>query len=191
MVVGGFGDVEFLKDVLDVPLDGFRAEVEAIADAFVGAAFGDQREQLALAVGELVQLAGWLAVVEEPGDDRWVDHAFAFVQASERVGEQREIRDAFFEQVANPGWVLLDQPHCVAGVEVVREDEHSGLWVCGADLVGGDETLVGVGGWHLDVDDRDIGSCELDLAQQLGGIADLAEDLDAGFGEEAFEPFAE
>ena len=73
----------------------------------------------------------------------------------------------------------------------MREKENRGLRVCRADLLGGCEAFVGVGGWHFDVDDRDVGAGEFDFAQQFIGIADFGDDVDAGFGEEALEPFSE
>jgi hypothetical protein len=41
VVVDRVDDVELLEDVLDVPLDGLGAEVQAVADALVRAAFRD------------------------------------------------------------------------------------------------------------------------------------------------------
>src|SRR5262245_59754740 len=55
------------------------------------------------------------------------------------------------------------------------------------DLARGDEPLVGVGRRHADVDDRDVRPPRRHLAQQLRRVAGLADDLDAGVGEQACE----
>ena len=55
VVVLAVGQAELLEDRLDVPLDRARAEVELLGDRAVRAAFGDQREDVSLALGELVE----------------------------------------------------------------------------------------------------------------------------------------
>ncbi len=52
----------------------------------------------------------------------------------------------------------------------------------GADLLCGDEALVGVGGGHADVDHGGVGLGHADRAQQRGGVARLADHVDAGAG---------
>jgi len=81
------------------------------------------------------------------------------VRAGERVGQHANAGDAFLQQVSDPARVLLDQPHRVARLEVVGEDEHPDAWIRGPDFLGRDESFVGVGGRHLDVDNRDVGVC--------------------------------
>jgi hypothetical protein len=44
---------------------------------------------------------------------------------------------------------------------------------------------------HADVDHRHVGRIGADLEQQLVGGAGLADDLEAGFDEEAGQPFAD
>ena len=109
-----------------------------------------------------------------PGDDRRVNHALALVYASERVGQDTHAGHAFLEQVADPARVLLDQPHRVVRLEVVGQDEHPSVRMRCADFLGGDEAFVGVGGRHLDIDDRDVGARELDfpgIEQRAGAKA--------------------
>ena len=55
VVVGGFGEVEFEKDLADVSFDGLGADEESLGDRPVGSAFGHQGEDFAFAVGELVE----------------------------------------------------------------------------------------------------------------------------------------
>src|SRR3954468_3884527 len=50
--LGAAGGVELAEDVGDVHRDGLRADEQLLADLAVGAALGDQREDLALAGGE-------------------------------------------------------------------------------------------------------------------------------------------
>jgi hypothetical protein len=45
-----------------------------------------------------------------------------------------------------------------------------------------------VRGRHLDVHDGDIGSPQLDSPQKLGRVLSLADDVEAGIGQQAREP---
>src|SRR5207342_135865 len=55
IVVLAVGQPELLEDRLDVPLDRARAEVEPLGDGAIGAALSDERENVALALGQLVE----------------------------------------------------------------------------------------------------------------------------------------
>jgi hypothetical protein len=48
-------EAEFLEDRLHVPLDGARAEEELLPDGAVRAAFGEEREHVPFAVGQVVE----------------------------------------------------------------------------------------------------------------------------------------
>src|SRR5262249_9692563 len=61
----------------------------------------------------------------------------------------------------------------------------------GVDILRGDQALVGVGGRHLDVNDRDVGACQPDFAVQFPGCACLADDLEARLGQQPVEPVPE
>ena len=54
-------------------------------------AFGHERQDLELPRGELVELALLARPPDEPGDDRRVEDALAFVDALERVDEHGNI----------------------------------------------------------------------------------------------------
>ena len=54
----------------------------------------------------------------------------------------------------------------------------------GADGLGGLEAFVRVGGWHPDVDDRDVRSVLADRSEQGLGVADLGDDIEAGLGQQ-------
>ena len=69
-------------------------------DRAVGAALGDEREHLALALGQLVERASRALARDQARDDRRVDHALALVDAPQRVDEHGDVGDALLEQVA-------------------------------------------------------------------------------------------
>jgi hypothetical protein len=125
------------------------------------------------------------------GDDRRVDHALALVHARDASASTPHAGHAFLEQVADTPWVMLDQPHRVMRLKVVGQDEHPDVRVRRADFLGGDEAFVGVGRRHLDVDDRDVGACQRDFAAQFPGGPGLADDVEAGLGQQPVKPVPE
>jgi hypothetical protein len=57
--------------------------------------------------------------------------------------------------------------------------------ILAADALGGGEAFVGVGGWHLDVDDSDV-RCEVAyLVEELLGVLGLCDDVDTGVGQQS------
>src|SRR5216683_497606 len=190
MGAGVGAEAELEEDLLDVCFDGALGDEQAGGEGPVGEPLGDQREHLALAFGELVEGAGPAFAGKNAGDDRRVDDCLAVGEAAEGVDQVRDVEDAFFEQVADPFGMLFEQPHGVAGLDVLGEDEHPGTGMLGADLLRGDEALVGVGGRHADVDDGGVGLGGADRAQQRGGVAGLADHVDAGVGEQPGDALA-
>jgi hypothetical protein len=85
----------------------------------------------------------------------------------------------------------VEQAHGIARLQVVGEDEHAHRGVEAADFLGGHQPLVGVGGWHLDVDDRHVGAVQLDAAAEFIWGCRLADDLEARLGEQTVEPLSE
>src|SRR5262249_4217868 len=83
------------------------------------------------------------------------------------------------------------EPHRVVRLQVMGQDEHPDAWMGRVDLLRGDQALVGVGGRHLDVNDRDVGACQLHFAVQFPGCACLADDLEARLGQQPVEPVPE
>src|SRR5215472_13224963 len=171
-----------------MPLDRLRAQEEALADALVRAALGHQREHLTFTLGEPAERAGRAGPAQQPGHDRRVDHALTLVHAGQRVSEHTHTGHALLEQVTDPARVLFEEPHRVVRLKEVGQDEHPDIWMRRADFLGGDEALIGVGGRHLDIDDRDVGAGQLDFAAQLLGRARLADDVEAGLGQQAVQP---
>jgi hypothetical protein len=84
-----------------------------------------------------------------------------------RVGEHAHPGHAFLEQVTGTARVLLDQPHRVARLEVVGQDQHPHVRMRRADFPGGDRALIGIGG------DRGVGPRQLDLAARLPAVPAL------------------
>ena len=111
-------------------------------------------------------------------------------EAAQGVDEVRDVEDAFFEQVADSFGMLFEQPHGVLRLDVLGEDEHPDSGMLGADLLRGDQALVGVGGGHADVDHGGVGLGHADRAQQRGGVARLADHVDAGVGEQPGDTLA-
>jgi hypothetical protein len=115
----------------------------------VGMPFGHQDEHVTFAVGELVERGGVALAGHEPGDDGGVDDAFTLGDASDRVGEHRDVGDPLFEQVADALRMLLQQSHGVARLQVVGQNEHADRGVTASDPLSCYQPLVGVRRWHL------------------------------------------
>ena len=173
------------------PSTVFGLTTSSVADALVGVALGHQREHLALALGELVERPLRAPRAHQPRHDRRVDHALALVDPAQRVDQHREVGHALLEQVADALGRVLEQPQRVARLEVVGEHEHADVGVLAADLLRGDEPVVGVAGRHADVEDRHVRPRQRDAAQRLGRRARLADDFDVGLGQQPREPFAQ
>ena len=112
------------------------------------------------------------------------------MHAADRVDEHRRREDALFEEVADAFGVGVEQPHGVGRLDVLRQHEHGDVGVIVADPLGGDETFVGVGRRHLDVDDGDVRRRATDLVEELVGVLGLTDDVDAGVAEEVDDAFA-
>jgi hypothetical protein len=63
-----------------------------------------------------------------------------------------------------------------------QDEDAGGRTVLGADRLCRAEALVGVGGWHPNVDDRHIREVLACRPQQRVGIADLGDDLESREG---------
>ena len=105
--------------------------------------------------------------------------------ALDGIGEQREVGHAVLEQVADALGAVADQVDRVALLGVLREHEHADARLRRADLHRRPQAVVGVVGRHLDVDDRDVRLVRADLAQEVGRVAGLGDDLEAGVAEQA------
>src|SRR5438876_9685060 len=101
VVVGRVTETELLEDLPDVRFAGLLAQEQPRTDRLVRMAFGDQAEDLPFALSELAQRARLARSRDQPLDDRRVEDAFAVGDPPERVDEDRDVRDALLEQVAD------------------------------------------------------------------------------------------
>ena len=74
----------------------------------------------------------------------------------------------------------FEQSHGVARLQVLGQDEHTGVGVLIADLRGSDNALVGVGRRHADVDDREVGFRVAYESHEFVDVTSFARDLEAG-----------
>ncbi len=112
-----------------VRLDGLRAQEERLADPVVRVPLGHERQNLALAVREVVETI-WLArSPHETRNDGGIENTLAVVDPAKRVDEDGDVRYTLLEQVPAPLGMLLEQPHRVTRLEVVREHEDADLRV--------------------------------------------------------------
>jgi len=113
------------EDLLHVRLNRALGDEEAFGDSLVGEAFGDEAKDFSLAIGELGERILAPAPAEELGDDGRVDHGLALGDPAERIQEDHDVEDAVFEQVADSFGMLLEQPHRVVGLDILREKKHA------------------------------------------------------------------
>ena len=101
------------------------------------------------------------------------------------IDELDGFRDPVLEQVADVPEAGAEQPHGVAGFEVLGQDHDADLAaVVVTDVFGGDQSGIAVG-WHADVDDSQIGSMLVDGGEQFVGVASLLHDVHSGSGQDA------
>ena len=86
---------------------------------------------------------------------------------------------------------MADELDRMVRLHVLREEHDSELGVVGAEDAGGTCAVVGVVGWHADVDDCEVGERRIDGGDQARCVDGLRDDLVAGVLEETREPFAE
>ena len=116
---------------------------------------------------------------KETRDDRRVDHAFSLGDPTEGVDENGNVEYALLEQVADPLWMVLDQPQRVAWLDVVGEKQHANIGVLGPDRLGGTEALIGVRRRHANVDDGGVGPFQPYVPHERVRVLGLGDDLDA------------
>src|SRR5260221_893044 len=165
VVLGGVVGPELAEDLAAVGLDGLGREGESGADRLIGAALGDEREYLVLAFGEFVERPLCSPPRHQPGNDRGVYAALSLSDAMQRVEQYVDVGDALLEEVAGALGSFVGQSHGVARLRVVDGDKQADVGVTAADLLCGDESLIGVSGRHADVDVRDVGAPRVDRAR--------------------------
>jgi hypothetical protein len=121
---------------------------------------------------------------------RRVDHRAAPDDPLQRVQELLQVGDATLEQVADSP-AAGPQGHGVLDLGMGRQDQDGGLGVLLADDLGRHKPFGGVGGWHADVDHHQLRRPIADQGQELGGVAGLPNDLEAGALQQAGQALAE
>src|SRR4029453_1207856 len=109
IVVLAVRQIELAEDRLDVALDGARAEKELLADRAVRAALGDEREDVALAVGQLLERRAAAATDERLHDLR-VERGSARGDALDGADELGDVAHAVLQQVADTGRAVAHTP---------------------------------------------------------------------------------
>src|SRR5205085_12657868 len=94
---------------------------------------------------------------DQGGHDQRVDGDTAVGHPTERVEEVVDVEDAVLEQVAETGGTAPQQLDGPGGLDVLAEQQQGRGVAPAADLDGGPDALVGVGGRHADVDDGHVG----------------------------------
>jgi hypothetical protein len=155
------------------------------------ATIGHQRQDVPLPGCQQGERGVGTPALHESGHDRGVDHALALADALERVDEHRDVRYALLEQVARSLGCLFEQAHRVARLEVVRQHEHPDIRMAAPDLLRGDQPVVGVAGWHADVDDRHVRPGQRHAAQGLRCGGGFPDDVHAGLREQPRQTFDE
>ena len=102
-----------------------------------------------------------------------------------------DVGDAVLEQIAGALGRLGQQLERVGLLDVLGEHEHRSRRALGADPVRRAQALVGVGRRHAHVDHGDVGLVRADLAQQLLGVARLADDLEARLVQQSRDPLTQ
>src|SRR5215213_10827873 len=191
VVAGRRGEAELGEDARDVLLDGAVGDDQALGDGGVAAALGHEGEDVELAGAEGGQGVGAAAAAEELGDDLGVDGRAALADPADGGQELADIGDPVLEQVADPPGAAGEQVAGVALLDVLGEDQDGRPGGPLADLQGGPQALVGVGGGHADVDHGQVGTVGVNGRDQAGAVADLGHDLDPAVGQQPGQALAQ
>ena len=190
VVVLGARQVELLENCLHGTFDRARAEVELPGDCSVRATLGDQGEDVALPLGELVERGAAVAADKAP-DHVGIEGGAAAGDALDRAHELGHVTDTVLEQIADSRRVVTDELEQVGGLEVLRENEHRDRAMSTPDLGGRDEAVVRVPGRHAHVDDRNVRIEGAHLQQQVVSITGATDHRVAGVLQERGYALAE
>src|SRR5262249_51868371 len=154
--VGGAGQAEFADRLGYVRLDGAFGDEEPGRDRFVAEPFGDEAEYFQFAGGEGGERVRVSAASDETSHDARVDDRLAGGDAAQGVGDGGDLEHPLLQQISHAVRSVLDQAQRVAGLDVLRQEQHADRWQFLTDLFGGDESLVGERRRHPDVDDDGV-----------------------------------
>ena len=105
-----------------MPFDGPGAEEELLRDRAVGAPFGDERQDVSLAIRQLVELRAPVPA-DQALHDLGVEGGSSRGDALDRVDELGDVPHPVLEQVPDARRVVPDELEQVGRLEVLREDE--------------------------------------------------------------------
>ena len=191
MVLGGRRQAELPEDARDVLLDCARRDEEPLADRLVRAPLGHQLEHLGLAGSQRGDGVVPAAAPDELAHHRGVEGRASLGHALHGRTELLDVRDAVLEQVADAFRAVCEELHRVRRLRVLRQHEDADSRVPLPDLLRRLEAFVRVGRRHPDVHDRHVRRVRAHLEHQLVGVRGLADDLEAGVGEDAGDAFPE
>jgi hypothetical protein len=184
VVLLGLRQRQLDQDAAHVLLHRPLGHPQPAGDPSVGPPLRHQRQHLPLPDAQHPKRVVAAAGDHQLGHQRRVHPRPAPGDPLQGVDELLHIGDAAFEQVPDP-LAAGQQRHRVLDLHVGRQHQDGGLGVLLADLLGGLQTLGGVGGWHADVDHHQLRRQRIDQGQQLGGVAGLADHLETGAFQQA------
>ena len=182
---------ELGEDARHVLLDRAQGDEESLRDRLVRPALRHQLEHLALARGQLLQRVVGALATDKLADDGGVERRASVGHAAHGRAELLEIGDAVLEEIADTLGARLEERHRVAGLDVLREQEHADRRMPLADLAGGPQPFVCMRRRHANVDDRDVGLVHRDVAEQVLRVPRLRDDLEPRFLEQPRHAFPE
>ena len=151
----------------------------SVAIAKVVQALGHACEHGELALGQFVEGAAPAPAVEHLGDDLGVERGAAARHLSRRFREAARLHDTVLEQVADTFGALLEQLDRVALLDVLGRTT-TPVWGSSERMsAAARRSFVGVGRWHPDVGDDDIGTVLAHLVEELLRVTGLADDEEA------------
>ena len=124
------------------------------------------------------------------GDDVRVQRRSAIRDAPHGIDEQVGVRHLLLEQVAGALGAGGDEIEGVLVVQELGEHEHADLRMGGADRERRLQPVIGVGRWHLDVGEHQVGEVFVGHPHEFGRIVDGRDHVDAGGLEHPHDAFA-
>jgi hypothetical protein len=182
---------ELAEDARDVLLHRPRRDDERLGDPRVGAAFGHQLENLALARRQVSQRVVPAPFREQGGDDDRIDRRPTGAEPRHGVDEVLDVRDPVFEQISRPLSGVREQLQRQPDLDVLGQDKYADIGVLGAYLERRLQPLVAVGRWKPDVDDGDVGRVAPYFQEKIVcGLAGL-EHLEPVLAQQSIETLAQ
>jgi hypothetical protein len=175
---------ELVEDIADVFLHSGFGDDAGSGDALVGFALCNEGKDFTLTGGELIEWRVRAASTKHAADDLRVERTSPGGDARDGVSEDLDIANAFLKQVANARSAVADEVDRVMLLIVLREQQDAGSGKATSQFKRGLQAVVAPAGWHLDIDDRDLGMMGERLTEEVAGVAGLRSNVKAGFGKQ-------